>query len=133
MHRRFNDSIVNVNEVGVEREMAWGERYRLYEEITISEKKKYYVEVEDGSYHVDFIGEFESLEEAEDKACEYWDSEADYISFELKEMREELGISMKDMAKKFDIPYRTYQNWETGLRTPAMYVLKMMKKIIETE
>jgi DNA-binding transcriptional regulator YiaG len=36
----------------------------------------------------------------------------------LREAREALGISKAEAARRLGIPYRTFQNWELGLRTP---------------
>lgn len=34
----------------------------------------------------------------------------------IQEARQAAGLSRKEMAEKFKIPYRTLQNWELGLR-----------------
>lgn len=36
----------------------------------------------------------------------------------LQEQRAALGITKAETARRLGIPYRTYQNWELGLRTP---------------
>jgi len=35
---------------------------------------------------------------------------------ELRELRKAAGLSMRDAARIFDTPYRTWQGWETGER-----------------
>lgn len=132
MDKHFNDKAVIVNRTGITRDMYWGELYSLY--VDKKDDSRFYIDYMDGSEQVDFLGCFDSIEEAEKKAQEYWDSvEGSSLAFELKETREELGLSMTEMAKKFDIPYRTYQNWENGVRNPAVYVVKMIKRIVELE
>ncbi len=37
----------------------------------------------------------------------------------IKLIRIEKNISQKDLAKKLDIPYQTYNNYERGSRTPS--------------
>ena len=46
---------------------------------------------------------------------------------ELKVIRKVEGLSQKEMAYKLKIPYRTYINWELGLRTPPDYVQACVK------
>lgn len=36
----------------------------------------------------------------------------------LQEQRAVLGITKAEAARRLGVPYRTYQNWELGLRTP---------------
>lgn len=45
----------------------------------------------------------------------------------LKELRERSGMSRGQFAEYFDIPYRTIQNWELGLRDCPEYLLKLMQ------
>jgi len=43
------------------------------------------------------------------------------------------GMTFRELARRFDIPYRTMENWSAGNRKCPEYVLKMMAKIIEFE
>ena len=45
----------------------------------------------------------------------------------FKELRERSGMSRGQFAEYFDIPYRTIQNWELGLRECPEYLLKLME------
>lgn len=45
----------------------------------------------------------------------------------FKELRERSGMSRGQFAEYFDIPYRTVQNWELGLRVCPDYLLKLMQ------
>lgn len=45
----------------------------------------------------------------------------------FKELRERSGMSRGQFAEYFDIPYRTVQNWELGLRECPEYLLKLMQ------
>ena len=51
----------------------------------------------------------------------------------IKEIRELTGLNQTDFAKKYDIPLRTYQNWEYGTRKPPEYVLTLLRKVVEYE
>ena len=51
----------------------------------------------------------------------------------FKEIRESTGISQQAFAKKYDIPLRTLQSWETGERKPAPYIIKLLNKVVEYE
>lgn len=51
----------------------------------------------------------------------------------IKELREDLGLSQSQFAKKFGIPVRTLQGWEIDRRKPPEYVVQMIQRIIELE
>ncbi len=50
---------------------------------------------------------------------------------ELKELRMAAGMTMRQFAALYEIPYRTYDKWERGERTPPPYVIKMLFKCEE--
>ena len=45
----------------------------------------------------------------------------------FKELREGSGMTRGQFAEYFEIPYRTVQNWELGLRVCPDYLLKLMQ------
>lgn len=51
------------------------------------------------------------------------------FSQRLKELRTEKGISKVTMAKKLDIPYTTYNNYENG-REPKYEILRKIARIL---
>lgn len=51
----------------------------------------------------------------------------------LKQIRNQTGLSQYNFAKKYGIPVRSIENWETNVRTPPEYVLNMLEKIIESD
>ena len=51
----------------------------------------------------------------------------------IKEMRELLGISRAEFSRRYDIPIRTLENWESGTRTPPKYVISLLEKDIVKE
>ena len=44
----------------------------------------------------------------------------------LKLAREEMGLSQAKFAEYFDVPKRTYQDWEYGKRKMPEYLLRLM-------
>lgn len=52
---------------------------------------------------------------------------------EIRKMRASTGLSQSKYAAYFDIPVSTLQDWEQGRRKPPVYVVSMMKKILELE
>lgn len=50
---------------------------------------------------------------------------------EVKEMRIQTGLSQSKFAKMFEIPVATLKDWEQERRKPPVYVIHMMKTILE--
>ncbi len=48
------------------------------------------------------------------------------VSDEIKNIREKAGMTRKEFAEYFGIPYRTLQDWELGNRTIQGYLLRLM-------
>ena len=55
------------------------------------------------------------------------------VFMEIKKIRNNLNLTQKEFAKNFQIPLRTLQGWEQGLRNPPTYVIFMIQKIIDLE
>lgn len=51
----------------------------------------------------------------------------------IREMRTRLGITQSEFAERYHIPFRTIQNWETGLRTPPEYITDLLEKRIMSD
>lgn len=49
---------------------------------------------------------------------------------EIRKIRLELKMTQEAFAKAINIPYRTYQAWESGVRVPPNYVLRMLRASI---
>ncbi len=49
----------------------------------------------------------------------------------IREMRFQTGLSQRKFANMFDIPVATLKDWEQGRRTPPIYVVNMIKTILE--
>lgn len=55
------------------------------------------------------------------------------IQKELLELRSKTGLSQAKFAKKFFIPLSTYEHWEIGMRKPPVYVIKLIKMVLDYE
>lgn len=51
----------------------------------------------------------------------------------LIKMRRETGLSRKEFAEYFGIPYRTMQDWELGNRQMPEYLFRLMEYKIQIE
>jgi len=50
---------------------------------------------------------------------------------EITDIMRKYGMTIADIATRFDIPYRTVQNWKLGLRECPQYIIKMMIEILD--
>lgn len=51
----------------------------------------------------------------------------------VRELRTATGMTQKEFADYFDIPFRTLQNWEYGERKAPEYVIELIKYKLEME
>ena len=51
----------------------------------------------------------------------------------IKEICEKYRLSQTDLAKRFNIPLRTVQDWYAGRRNPPDYVVTMMLELLDLE
>lgn len=51
----------------------------------------------------------------------------------FKEIRETSGMNKTEFGKYFNIPYRTIQNWELGLRECPEYLLDLIQYKLNNE
>lgn len=49
----------------------------------------------------------------------------------IKKLCEAYGISQTALARRFDIPLRTVQDWHAGRRKPPAYVVNMLTDLLE--
>ena len=52
---------------------------------------------------------------------------------DFKEFREDTGLSQSEFSKRFKIPLKTVQNWNSRSNTPPEYVLDMIMTILADE
>ena len=53
--------------------------------------------------------------------------------YNMKELRKLLGLSQKDFALKFGFNLRTLQQWEQGRASTPVYLIPLVKRVIELE
>ena len=46
---------------------------------------------------------------------------------------EKAGMTTSQLARRFNIPLRTAQQWVSGDRTPPQYILQMMDALIDID
>ncbi len=51
----------------------------------------------------------------------------------IREICERYALSQTALAKRFDIPLRTVQDWHAEKRVPPPYVVKMMVELLERD
>ena len=51
----------------------------------------------------------------------------------FKELRQQSEMNLTQFSRYFEIPYRTVQNWEAGIRQCPDYVLKLMEYKLKNE
>ena len=51
----------------------------------------------------------------------------------IREMRTRLGDTQSQFAARYNIPFRTVQNWESGVRTPPDYVMRLLENRIQED
>ena len=44
----------------------------------------------------------------------------------IREMRKQLGYTQTEFSQRYNIPFRTIQNWEAGVRVPPQYILDFL-------
>lgn len=45
----------------------------------------------------------------------------------IRELRAQLGDTQSEFAMRYNIPFRTVQNWETGVRKPPEYIINLLE------
>lgn len=51
----------------------------------------------------------------------------------IKEIRLMTGLSQASFAKAYNIPKRTIESWEMGVRTPPAYVLELLARVVKED
>ena len=51
----------------------------------------------------------------------------------IREMRTRLGDTQSEFAARYNIPFRTVQNWESGVRTPPEYMISLLESRIKAD
>lgn len=48
-------------------------------------------------------------------------------------IRKSTGLNQKSFCGHFNIPFRTWQDWEHGVRRPPEYIPQMLEKLVKYE
>ena len=48
----------------------------------------------------------------------------------ITEMRNYIGVSRAEFSRRYNIPLRTLESWEAGVRTPPEYVLNLLEESV---
>lgn len=51
----------------------------------------------------------------------------------IKEMRTLLGVSRAEFSRRYKIPIRTLESWESGDRTPPAYVVELLGRAVKSD
>ena len=52
---------------------------------------------------------------------------------DIRQLRMHLGDTQSEFAARYEIPFRTIQNWETGLRKPPEYMVSLLQHRIQED
>ena len=52
---------------------------------------------------------------------------------DIREMRSKLGITQGEFAARYNIPFRTIQNWETRSRKPPEYIIDLLERQVKED
>lgn len=50
----------------------------------------------------------------------------------IRELRTQLGITQGEFAERYNIPFRAIQNWESEVRKPLEYILKLLEARVQS-
>lgn len=50
---------------------------------------------------------------------------------EIREVREKLGVSRRELCESIDLPYRTLEDWECERKKPSVWAVKLIIEKIE--
>lgn len=51
----------------------------------------------------------------------------------VHQLRTQLGDTQKEFAMRYNIPFRTVQNWESGVRKPSEYMIKLLEQRVQED
>jgi DNA-binding transcriptional regulator YiaG len=52
---------------------------------------------------------------------------------EFKELLKQYNLTITEFSRKFEIPFRSAQNWYSGVRKPPDYLIKLIQYKLERE
>lgn len=51
----------------------------------------------------------------------------------IKKLRSKLGYTQTEFSKRYNIPFRTIQNWESGVRIPPKYIIDFLNERVNKD
>lgn len=51
----------------------------------------------------------------------------------IRDMRMQLGETQSEFALRYNIPFRTVQNWENGVRRPPEYLVELLEQRVQSD
>lgn len=55
------------------------------------------------------------------------------MTMTIREMRASLGNTQGEFAARYNIPFRTVQNWESGVRNPPDYIVNLLESRVRAD
>ena len=55
------------------------------------------------------------------------------VENQIRRLRAYLDMTQEQFAKKYDIPVRTLQQWESGRRNPPDYVVNLLDRAVKED
>ena len=52
---------------------------------------------------------------------------------EIKAIRKKTRLTQAEFAKRYGIPKRTVENWETEVTVPPRYVVELLKRAVDAD
>ena len=52
------------------------------------------------------------------------------MTMSIRDLRKLLGDTQSEFSERYNIPFRTIQNWESGVRKPPEYIIDLLKQRI---
>ena len=52
------------------------------------------------------------------------------LTMSIRDLRKLLGDTQSEFSERYNIPFRTIQNWESGVRKPPEYIIDLLKQRI---
>lgn len=59
--------------------------------------------------------------------------DSEVVELNIREMRTQLGDTQSEFSTRYNIPFRTVQNWETGVRKPPEYIMNLLEQQIKKD
>lgn len=62
-----------------------------------------------------------------------YDDLENFIKTSIRRIRTKRGVSRAEFSRLYKIPLRTLENWESGDRTPATYVIRLLERAVKED